>query len=307
VISTHQIDRYDAINQLQAAVRAKPNSLADWVILGELAHEVALDAPPDQATRYYQISRDAYEHALALDPNNAGLKAAVQFARDREAGADRFEQIRDQATRTYIEARRRDLAATGHVPTVRAFVPPVPGPGPVPGGVMPAPANEVLSLETPPVEPSTNPTVPSPTPGVAPVVPGAPATVLAGVPAATPAAAEAAIAPSVPGVGPSADAPSQGSGIAYDNPADPVNSVVESHFGVRQVYSVEPYYQPYTAAAGAPYTFQQYSNAAYPPNYYTNPAAAPVTVQRYLQQNPSVWNRGVAPEPTSHTRNPLGR
>ena len=85
LISTHQINRYDAINQLQAALKANPNSLADWVILGELSHEAALDAPRDHAAKFYQMSRDAYERALTLDPNTAGLKAAVQFARDREA------------------------------------------------------------------------------------------------------------------------------------------------------------------------------------------------------------------------------
>ena len=44
--------------------------MADWIILGELAYEVALDLPADQATRYYRISRDAYEKAaLAIQPD----------------------------------------------------------------------------------------------------------------------------------------------------------------------------------------------------------------------------------------------
>lgn len=124
VIGTHQIDRYDAISRLEASLKANPNALADWVILGELAHEVALDAPPDQAGHYFTLSRQAYEKALALSPKNAGLKAAVQFARDREANGGALEKSRGQATQTYLDARRRDLAATNYAPTIRTFTPP---------------------------------------------------------------------------------------------------------------------------------------------------------------------------------------
>lgn len=123
VISSHQIDRYDAINKLQQELQANPKSLADWTILGELAHEVAVDLPADQAPKYYHLSRDAYEKALALDPDNPGLKAAVKFARDQEANAERFENARDRATRIYLDARRRDLAATRYTPTVRVYSP----------------------------------------------------------------------------------------------------------------------------------------------------------------------------------------
>jgi len=124
IIGSHQIDRYDAIASLQAALQANPNSLADWVILGELAHEVAIDAPPDQAPKYFAMSREAYEKALALAPNNPGLKAAVQFARDQEAHGAAFEKTRDQATTSYLDARRRDLAATNYAPAIRVFNPP---------------------------------------------------------------------------------------------------------------------------------------------------------------------------------------
>jgi cytochrome c-type biogenesis protein CcmH/NrfG len=82
-IGSHQIDRFEAIRQLQADLRSDPNSLANWVILGELSHEVALDVPDGQDDVYYRMSREAYEKALQLDPNNNGLKAAVQFARDQ--------------------------------------------------------------------------------------------------------------------------------------------------------------------------------------------------------------------------------
>jgi hypothetical protein len=124
VIGTQQIDRYDAIASLQNELKANPKSLADWIILGELAHEVAIDAPADQAPRYFTMSRDAYEKALALAPSNPGLKAAVQFARDQEANGAAFEKVRDRATQAYLDARRRDLAATNYTPTVRVFAPP---------------------------------------------------------------------------------------------------------------------------------------------------------------------------------------
>lgn len=123
IIGTQQINRYGAIAELQGALKADPNSLADWVILGELAHEVAIDAPPDRAAKYLTMSREAYEKALALAPNNVGLKAAVQFAKDQEAHGTAFEAARDQATRAYLDARRRDLAATRYTPTVRVYSP----------------------------------------------------------------------------------------------------------------------------------------------------------------------------------------
>jgi len=142
VIGTHQIDRYAAIERLRATLKEHPRALADWIILGELAHEVAVDSPPTQSAQYYTLAREAYEQALALAPDKPGLKAAVQFARDYEKGADRFAAIRDRATQTYLDARRRDLAATGYVPAVRVY--PnffAPAPAPVaPATVAPAPA-----------------------------------------------------------------------------------------------------------------------------------------------------------------------
>jgi len=161
VISSHQIDRYDAINQIQDKVKADPKSLADWVILGELAHEVALDLPADQAGKYNSMSLDAYEKALALAPDNPGLKAAVQFARDQQAGKDQFEKTRDQATQAYLDARRRDLAATNYTPSVRVTEPPLPT------RTMPAAAPAVPGQ--PPVAgatvPAGTPTVVNPMPG----------------------------------------------------------------------------------------------------------------------------------------------
>ena len=124
MISTHQIDRYEAIRQLQAELKSDPNNKADWVILGELAHEVAFDLPREQDVAYYRISRDAYEHALQLDPNNPGLKAALQFARDQEAGAAQFDASRRRGVASYLTARRRELATSGMSPTLRVYASP---------------------------------------------------------------------------------------------------------------------------------------------------------------------------------------
>ena len=121
VIGTQQINRFEAIRQLQETVKQNSKSLADWVILGELAHEVAIDLPADQAGEYYKLSRDAYENALELAPDNAGLQAAVQFAKDQEQGLDRFEKSRSAATQMYLAARRRDLAETQFTPSLRVY------------------------------------------------------------------------------------------------------------------------------------------------------------------------------------------
>ena len=130
VIGTQQINRFEAIRQLQQTVKQNPKSLADWVILGELAHEVAIDLPADQAGPYYKMSRDAYENALELAPDNPGLQAAVQFAKDQEQGLDRFEKSRSAATQMYLAARRRDLAATQFTPSLRVYGPPMAPPRP---------------------------------------------------------------------------------------------------------------------------------------------------------------------------------
>jgi tetratricopeptide (TPR) repeat protein len=121
VIGTHQIDRFEAINLLQKALKEKPDNAADWVILGELAHEVALDAPADQAMKYFSLSREAYDKALRLEPDNAGLKAAVQFAKDQEANAEKFEQRRKEAVQVYLESRRQELTRNGITPTVEIY------------------------------------------------------------------------------------------------------------------------------------------------------------------------------------------
>ena len=120
-IGSHQIDRFEAIRQLQADLGSDANNVANWTILGELAHEVALDVPQGQDDTYYKLSREAYERASQLDPSNPGLKSALQFARDQEANSASFDTRRRQGVMTYLEARRREMAANGVNPTVMVY------------------------------------------------------------------------------------------------------------------------------------------------------------------------------------------
>jgi tetratricopeptide (TPR) repeat protein len=98
-IGTHQIDRFEAIHLLQESLKSNPNDAAAWIVLGELAHEVAQDRSSQDDEPYYKLSEEAYEKALALQPKNAGLKAA-------------------------IERRKSELAASGFNTTVQTYSPP---------------------------------------------------------------------------------------------------------------------------------------------------------------------------------------
>ena len=120
-IGTHQIDRFEAIRQLQDATNSDPNSVANWTILGELAHEVALDVPQGQDDTYYKMSREAYERAATLDPNNAGLQSAVQFARDPGSQLRRVRRPTQTGVATYLDARRREMATHGVNPTLVVY------------------------------------------------------------------------------------------------------------------------------------------------------------------------------------------
>ncbi len=148
-IGSHQIDRFEAIRQLQGDTRSDPNNVANWVILGELAHEVALDLPQEQDDPYYQLSRVAYERALALDPNNNGLKAAVQFAKEQEANAANFDAQRRRGVAAYLAARRAEMATNGVNPTLLVYEAPAPAPvpaansAPIGGAVAAAPAQPI--------------------------------------------------------------------------------------------------------------------------------------------------------------------
>jgi|SRR5208337_2674568 len=134
-IGTHQIDRFEAIHLLQESLKSDPNDVGAWIVLGELAHEVAQDLSSQDDEPYYKLSEEAYEKALALQPKNAGLKAAVEFAREQKAGAAQWDQARRDATSSYIEVRKSELAASGFNPTVRADSPSLPAPPAPPAAV----------------------------------------------------------------------------------------------------------------------------------------------------------------------------
>ena len=125
-IGTHHIDRFEAIHLLQESLKSNPNDAAAWIVLGELAHEVAQDLSSQDDEPYYKLSQEAYEKALALQPKNAGLKAAVDFAREQKADAAHWDQVRKKAASSYIEVRKRELAASGFNPTVQTYSPPTP-------------------------------------------------------------------------------------------------------------------------------------------------------------------------------------
>ncbi|QEH35612.1 hypothetical protein OJF2_41650 [Aquisphaera giovannonii] len=120
-LGTHRIDRYEAIRQVREALTKDANNLNDWIILGELAQEVAADVPSEQAAGYYRLASDAYDSALKLKPGDPNLKAAAQFAREQERAAEGFAQTRRQAAVNYLAARRRELAAPGGAPRLRVY------------------------------------------------------------------------------------------------------------------------------------------------------------------------------------------
>ncbi len=121
VLGTHLIDRYEAIQQTRAALKANPNNLNDWIILGELAQEVAGDVPANLAPGYYQLAHEAYDSALKLAPTNASLQAAARFTQEQEQSAEKLAQARRRAVGPYLETRRRELAQRGSSPTVRVY------------------------------------------------------------------------------------------------------------------------------------------------------------------------------------------
>jgi hypothetical protein len=123
-LGTHQIDRFEAIHVLQVSLQANPKDTAGWIVLGELAHEVAQDLSSASDERYYKMSLEAYEKALALHPDNAALRAAVEFARDQEAGATQWDKLRRQAALTFIKTRKEELTTSGFSPTVLVYPPP---------------------------------------------------------------------------------------------------------------------------------------------------------------------------------------
>jgi hypothetical protein len=145
-IGTHQIDRFEAIHFLQESLKSNPTDVAGWIVLGELAHEVAQDLSSQDDEPYYKLSQEAYEKALALQPKNAGLKAALEFAREQKAGAAQWDQTRREAASSYVEVRKSEVASSGFNPTVQVYSPPVP---PAP----PTPPEAVAATNSAPAQP----------------------------------------------------------------------------------------------------------------------------------------------------------
>jgi len=266
VVGSHQIDRYDAIAKLQQSLNGNPRSTADWVILGEIAHEVATDAPADQAGKYFAMSSDAYKKALAIDPDNAGLKAAVQFANDQAQNADAFEKSRDAMTDTFLDARRRDLAATNNMPTVQTYGMPNARPTLSRPGTGMTPSATTSTNATPADASPLNPNAPGVNPNDKEINSSAPLN--AGRDTPNPQAA--------PSVTP-----------AREN----APSTAAANYGTQQDYSVAgrnaptvytgAVYQPFVGPNGSPFTYQQYNNSYYPTGAYIDPQAAPMSLQRF--------------------------
>ena len=83
VIGTQQINRFEAIRQLQETVKQNSKSLADWVILGELAHEVAIDLPADQAGRITSCRAKPTRTPWSWPPTTAGCRRPSSSPRTR--------------------------------------------------------------------------------------------------------------------------------------------------------------------------------------------------------------------------------
>ena len=122
-IGTHRIYRFEAIQLLHESLKSNPNDAAAWIVLGELAHEVAQDLSSQDDESYYKLSLEAYEKALALQPKNAGLKAA-------------------------IELRKSELAASGFNTTAQTDSPPTPPTPPTPPAAVAATNSAPVSQPT---------------------------------------------------------------------------------------------------------------------------------------------------------------
>jgi hypothetical protein len=169
--NSRQIDRFEAIRLLQSSLKSNPKDTAGWVVLAELAHEVASDLSSQDDEPYYRLSAEAYEKAVALQPNNTTLRAAADFAQDELAGVRQRDQRRREAARAYVESREHELVAARFSPAVltypheRALAPPT------------TPRAMTVSRETVPAA------APLPVPEPSTPAPTAPATVAAAAPA----------------------------------------------------------------------------------------------------------------------------
>jgi hypothetical protein len=121
--ANRQIDRFEAIRLLQSSLKSNPKDTAGWVVLGELAHEVAGDLSSQDDEPYYKLSFEAYEKAVALQPDNTTLRAAAEFAHDELAGVRQRDQQRRAAARAYVESREHDLVAARFSSAVLTYPP----------------------------------------------------------------------------------------------------------------------------------------------------------------------------------------
>jgi hypothetical protein len=121
---SHQVDRFEAIRILQESLKSNPKDAAGWIVLGELAHEVAQDLSSSDDRHYYELSVAAFEKAVALQPENTAIKAELEFARDQLAGADQWDKVRMKAARTYVEKREHELVAAKFSTAVLIYPPP---------------------------------------------------------------------------------------------------------------------------------------------------------------------------------------
>jgi hypothetical protein len=120
--------------------------------------------------------------------------------------------------------------------------------------------------------------------------PTAPAAALAPVPGSQP--NDPRINASTPLTG-QADSPRAEKSPAITPAREGAPSTDAANFGTQANYSLPrrdwivnryggPVYVPFDTPDGPPYTYQQYSNAYFPPGIYNNPIAQPMTLQRYL-------------------------
>jgi hypothetical protein len=120
---TRQIDRFEAIHWLQSSLKSHPKDTAGWIVLGELSFEVARDLSSGDDEPYYQMAADAYGKALALQPENATLRAAAEYAQDQLVGVRQWDKQRRSAARAYVEAREHKLTAAKFSSAVLVYPP----------------------------------------------------------------------------------------------------------------------------------------------------------------------------------------
>jgi hypothetical protein len=166
---SRQIDRFEAIRLLQASLKSNPKDTAGWVVLAELAHEVARDLSSQDDEPYYRLSAEAYEKAVALQPENTTLRAAAEFAQDQVAGVRERDQHRREAARAYVESREHELVSARFGAAVLTY-PPERALAPVSSTRALTVSRESVPTAAPLPPPAPRPAAPAPT-ATAPVPP----------------------------------------------------------------------------------------------------------------------------------------